>query len=175
MKKFIVFLAFSFLTAGTAKAQINLDDLRLEDLLGKVMKVEKGFAPKFSLGNMPINEISKVAEILGMKKSPDINKLFKTFRTGRLVYRVATIAGGAIAVYGLARKMDNSINSGDYKTALYSGLGSIASGLAVKFLTKGASYKAVDLFNGITIDKILDIFTIAPASDMPGIGIYVKL
>ncbi|MBW7839767.1 MAG: hypothetical protein H3C36_09060, partial [Chitinophagaceae bacterium] len=110
-----------------------------------------------------------------MKKNVDVDKLFRTFRTGRILYKVAPYTGSAIVVYGLAKKMDNSIKSGDYETALYSGLGTIVSGLAVKLLTKGASYKAVDIFNGIAVNKILDIFSIGPASDMPGIGIYVKL
>lgn len=175
MKKVLFILALSFFSVKALNAQINLDDLRLKDLIGQVMKVEKGFAPKFSLGNLPIKEVSKVAEILGMKKNVEVDKLFRTFRTGRIVYKVAAYAGSAIVVYGLAKKMDNSIKSGDYETALYSGLGTIVSGLAVKFLTKGASYKAVDIFNGIAVNKILDIFSIGPASDMPGIGIYVKL
>jgi hypothetical protein len=71
--------------------------------------------------------------------------------------------------------LDNASASNDYKAALYSGLSAIASGLAVKFLTKGASYKAVDIFNGIVVKKIKDIFSIAPASNTAGVGLYVKL
>ena len=137
--------------------------------------MEKGFAPKFYLGKTPIEQINKVAEILGLKKNEEVNKLFKTFKTGRLVYKVASYAGGAVIAYGLVRKVDNSIQSQDWETALYSGIGAIGSGLVVKFLTKNASYKAVDIFNGIAVKKIIDIFSIAPASNTAGIGIYVKL
>lgn len=167
----VVFMAF----IQSSFAQIDLNNIDLQDLIGKVIKVEKGFAPKFYLGNTPIEQINKVADILGLKKNEEVNKLFKTFQTGRTVYKVATYAGSAIIVYGLVRKMDNSIKSQDWETALYSGLGAVGSGLVVKFLTKGASYKAVDIFNGIAARKIIDIFSIAPASNTTGIGIYIKL
>ena len=156
-------------------AQIDLNNIDLRDLLGKVIKVDKGFAPKFYLGNTPIEKIEKVADILGLKKNEEVNKLFRTFKTGRTVYKVAAYTGSAIVVYGLVRKMDNSVKNQDWETALYSGLGAVGSGLIVKFLTKGASYKAVDIFNGIAVKKIIDIFSIASASNTTGIGIYVKL
>lgn len=174
MKKIIFILAVVF-SSAQVQAQIDLDHLDLNDLIGKVMHVQKGFAPKFSLGKNPIAKISKVADILGMKKNTEVDKLFRTFKTGRIVYKVAAYAGSAVAVYSLVRKMDKSIQSGDYNTALYSGLGAIGSGLIVKFLTKGASYKAVDIFNGIAVNKIKDIFSIQPASSTLGIGLYVKL
>ncbi len=88
---------------------------------------------------------------------------------------MAAFAGSAIAVYAIVRKLDNSVKSNDYSGALYSGIGAVGSGLIIKFITKGASYKAVDIFNGIAAKKIRDIFSIAPASNTPGIGIYVKL
>ena len=78
-------------------------------------------------------------------------------------------------MYGLIRKIDNSIVNKDYNTALYSGIGAVGTGLVIKFLTKGASYKAVDIFNGIAVKKIRDIFSIAPASNTAGIDLYVKL
>ena len=156
-------------------AQIDLNNLDIQDIVGKVMHVDKGFAPKFALGNTPIQQINKVAEILGLKKNETVNKLFNTFKTGRIVYKVAAFAGGAIAAYAVARKIGNSVKSNDYSGALYSGLGAIGSGLIVKFVTKGASYKAVDIFNGNAAKKIRDIFSIAPASNTAGIGLYVKL
>ena len=116
-----------------------------------------------------------MADILGLKRNEEINKLFNTFKTGRTVYKIAAYVGGAIVAYGLYRKVNNSIISKDYKTALISGIGTISSGLIVKFLTKGASYKAVDLFNGIVIKKIKEILSIAPSSNTVGIGLYVKL
>jgi hypothetical protein len=177
MKSYLVFLVIliSVLSSQQSFAQIDLNHLDINDILGKVMQVHRGFAPKFSLGNTPIQKINKVAEILGLKRNEEINKLFNTFKTGRTVYKVATYVGGAIAVYGLSRKVANSINSKDYKTALVSGITTISSGLIVKFLTKAASYKAVDIFNGIAVKKIKDIFSIAPASNTMGIGLYVKL
>jgi hypothetical protein len=168
-----VFLCLIF--AKKTSAQIDLNHIDIQDIIGKVMHVEKGFAPKFSLGKTPIQQINKVAEILGLKKNEEVNRLFKTFKTGRTVYKVAAYAGGAVALYGVARKLDNAAKSNDYNAALYSGLSAIASGLAVKFLTKGASYKAVDIFNGIAVKKIKDIFSVAPASNTAGIGLYVKL
>jgi hypothetical protein len=117
-------MAFALLAAGLIYgqkryAQIDLNHLELQDIIGKVMHVEKGFAPKFSLGKTPIDQISKVAEILGLKKNEEVNRLFKTFKTGRVVYKVAAYTGSAIAVYSLVRKLDNSLKSQDYNAALY--------------------------------------------------------
>jgi len=172
----VVFLVLILiLTSKQSSAQIDLNNLDINDIIGKVMHVKRGFAPKFSLGNTPIQKISKVAEILGLKRNEEINKLFNTFKTGRTIYKVAAYVGGAILVYGLYRKVNNSIINKDYNTALVSGIGTISSGLIVKFLTKGASYKAVDIFNGIAVKKIKEIFSIRPASSTMGIGLYVKL
>ncbi len=178
MKKIItailfIFSALFFTTKSIA--QIDLNNIDINDIIGKVMYVQKGFAPKFSLGKTPIQKINKVAEILGLKKNETVNKLFNTFRTGRIIYKVAAYTGGALVAYSLVRKAEKSAKSGDYSGALYSGIGAAASGLIVKFLTKGASYKAVDIFNGIAAKKIKDIFSIAPASSTAGIGFYVKL
>ena len=175
-KLFSLLLVFTaLLFAEKSSAQIDLNNLDLKDIIVKVMHVEKGFAPKFSLGKTPIQQISKVAEILGMKQNDEVNKLFNTFRTGRIIYKAAAYTGAAIAVYSLVRKTEKSLKTQDYNGALYSGIGAIGSGLIVKFLTKGASYKAVDIFNGIAAKKIKDIFSIAPASNTAGIGLYVKL
>lgn len=176
MKKNILLIpVLLFAVFSSAHAQIDLNHIDLKDLIGKVMKVDKGFAPKFYLGKTPIDQISKVADILGLKQNEEINKLFKTFRTGRTIYKVAAYTGGAIAVYSVVRKLDKSVKSGDYDGALYSGIGAIGSGLIVKLLTKGASYQAVDIFNGIAVKKIKDIFSIQPASSTIGMGLYVKL
>lgn len=170
-----LFIFTCLLITQKSYAQIDLSHVDIQDIIGKVMHVEKGFAPKFSLGKTPIDKISKVAEILGLKKNDNVNKLFNTFKTGRIIYKVAAFTGSAIVVYGLIRKIDNSIVNKDYNTALYSGIGAVGTGLVIKFLTKGASYKAVDIFNGIAVKKIRDIFSIAPASNTAGIGLYVKL
>ena len=170
-----LFMFSALLFAESSSAQIDLNNLDLKDIIGKVMHVEKGFAPKFSLGRTPIQKISKVEEILGLKQNKEVNRLFKTFKTGRIIYKAAAYAGGAIAVYSLVRKTENSVKSQDYNTALYSGVSAIGTGLIIKFLTKGASYKAVDIFNGIAAKKIKDIFSIGPAISSAGIGLYVKL
>ena len=170
----ILFFLVSFFS-NKSFAQIDLNHLDIKDIIGKVMHVQRGFAPKFSLGRTPVQQINKVAEILGLKKNPEINTLFNTFKTGRIIYKVAAYAGGAIAVYGIVRAAQKATRSSEYATPLYSGIGAIGSGLIVKFLTKGASYKAVDIFNGIAVKKIKDIFSIKPASTTAGIGLYVKL
>lgn len=172
----LVLLIFTGLSIGQKSySQVDLNNLDLNDIIGKVIHVKKGFAPKFSLADNPIAKISKVAEILGLKKNSEVNRLFNTFKTGRIIYKVAAYAGSAVAVYSLVRKTEKSVAKQDYNGALYSGLGAIGSGLIVKFLTKGASYKAVDIFNGIAGKTLKDIFSIRPASNTVGVGLYVKL
>ena len=177
MKKHILIIAILFLgVSKPSSAQIDLENLDLNDILGRVLKVERGFSPKFFLGNLKIPKIPKVAEILGMKKNPEVNKLFNTFRTGRTVFQIASYAGSAVALYGVIKKATgDSASRENYKGALIGGLTGVATGVIVKLLTKAAAYKAVDIFNGIAAKKIRDIFSVAPASNTMGIGIYVKL
>ena len=111
-----LFMFSALLFAESSSAQIDLNNLDLKDIIGKVMHVEKGFAPKFSLGRTPIQKISKVEEILGLKQNTEVNRLFKTFKTGRIIYKAAAYAGGAIAVYSLVRKTENSVKSQNYNT-----------------------------------------------------------
>ena len=179
MKKIIAISLVICFAAGNATAQIDINNLSLDKIIGKLLEVQKGFAPKFSLGNQPIDKIFKVAEIIGLKRNEQATKLFNTFKTGRTVYKVASYLGTAISAYAAIKAIDKAATNKDYQTALATGLSSIGSGLIVKFLTKGASYKAVDIFNGIirnkVKDKIRDILSIAPASSKLGIGVYVKL
>lgn len=179
MKKIIAISLVICFAAGNATAQIDINNLSLDKIIGKLLEVQKGFAPKFSLGNQPIDKIFKVAEIIGLKRNEQATKLFNTFKTGRTVYKVASYLGTAISAYAAIKAIDKAATNKDYQTALATGLSSIGSGLIVKFLTKGASYKAVDIFNGIirnkVKDKIRDILSIAPASYRLGIGVYVKL
>lgn len=174
MKKIII-VSFLSVFALSTNAQIDLNNISLDKILGKVLNVQRGFAPKFSLGNININKIAKVAEIIGLKKNEQAIKLFNTFKTGRTIYRIASYAGGAIAAYSAIRAIDKSALKEDYQKPLIGALSSIGSGLIIKFLTKGASYKAVDIFNGVVRKKIKDIIGIAPASSTMGMGIYVKL
>ena len=175
MKKLILLSFVLFFTTAKITAQIDLTNLSLDKIFGKVLNVQRGFAPKFSLGNTPIKKIEKVAEILGLKKNEQIDRLFNTFKTGRTIYKIAAYAGGAIAAYGAIKAIDKSAVQKDYKGALISGLSTIGTGLLVKFLTKGASYKAADIFNGIIKKKIKGIIGIGPASSTIGMGLYVKL
>jgi hypothetical protein len=175
MKKLILSCFIICVVSHNVSAQIDFNNLNLDKILGKVLNVERGFAPKFSLGKVPIPKIAKVAEIIGLKKSEQAIKLFNTFKTGRTIYKVASYAGGAIAAYSAIKAIDKSSIKQDYQKPLIGALSGIASGLIVKFLTKGAAYKAVDVFNGMAKKKIKDIFSVAPASSTLGMGLYVKL
>ncbi len=175
MKKSVIIFFFAALAVKQSSAQIDLNNLNLKDIFGKVMNVQHGFAPKFSLGNITIPKIHKVAEILGLKKNSDVNRLFSTFNTGRTIYKIAANGGAVVALYGVAKQLGDSASRANYKGALIGGITSIASGLIVKLLTKGAAYKAVDIFNGMAMKKIKDIFSIKSASKGMGIGLYVKL
>ncbi|MGI8583466.1 MAG: hypothetical protein ACR2KX_14810 [Chitinophagaceae bacterium] len=178
MKKFIlvsiIFLSAIFVSKQSS-AQIDLENLDLKDIIGRVMNVQRGFAPKFSLGNIRIPKIPKVAEILGLKRNDQVNKLFNTFRTGRTIFQITSYAGSAVALYGVIKAAGDSASRANYRGALIGGLSSALTGVVVKLLTKVAAYKAVDIFNGIAARKIRDIFSIQPASNTMGIGLYVKL
>ena len=176
MKKYLLITMICF-CSWRSYAQIDLNNLNLKDILGKVMNVQHGFAPKFSLGNITIPKIHKVAEILSLKKNSEVDRLFRTFNTGRTIYKIVANGGALVSAYGVIKSIaGDSTSRNSYKGALYGGLSSIAAGLIVKFLTKGAAYKAVDLFNGIAVRKIKDIFSIgAPSNNTMGLAMYVKL
>lgn len=175
MKKTLLFISLALLACKPLSAQIDLNNLNFDKILGRVLNVQHGFAPKFSLGSTPIKKIVKVAEIIGLKGNGQAMKLFSTFRTGRTVYRIASYAGTAIAAYGAIKAGNSTATKTSYQGAIVSGITSIGTGLIVKFLTKGAAYKAVDIFNGAVRKKIKDIFSIKPASSTMGMGLYVKI
>ena len=164
MKKLFV-LIICFCAVSSVRAQvIDLENFDLKQMFGKVLTVKKGYAPKFYLGKSKIGSLDVVAKVLGSKNNPDINRLFKTFKTGRTVYRVAAYTGTALAVYGtvknaivLSKDSVSATSKNAAANALYSGLGTFVSGVVVKALTKGASYKAVDLFGGVIKKKLGDI------------------
>lgn len=179
-KTILISMIFCFALCKQSSAQFDLknldfNNLNLKDIIGKVMKVEHGFSPKFFLGNAKIPKIPQVAEILGLKKNMQAIKLFNTFRTGRTIFHLASYAGTAVALYGVIKSAGDSSSKANYKGALVGGLASALSGVIIKLITKGAAYKAVDIFNGIAARKIKDIFSIRPASNTMGIGLYVKL
>ena len=184
---FVVMFFFS----SASHAQIKLEDIpfNLDEIFGKakILTVKKGFNPVFKLGDFQINKIGilgeklKGVEILGQvfnKKSIDkVTKLYKTYKTGLVVYKVLAAAGTAVSVYSTVRGItsDNKFDDKTVKAMLYPALTSIATGVITKILTKKASYKAVDLFNGVVKKTIKDIFSVAPASENIGVGLYVKL
>lgn len=174
MKKSVLILLVVYLFTGAAFGQVDLDKLDVGSILGKVMKVERGFAPKFYLGNKQIDKVAKVGEIIGIKGIDQANKLFKTFKTGRTVYRVAAYTSSALSIYAGARALGDAAK-GDYQGALTAGLTTFGTGLIIKLLTKKASYKAVDMFNGVVRKTIKDIISIAPSSNGIGAGVFVKL
>jgi hypothetical protein len=179
------------LSSLSSVAQIKIGELPIDidALLGrvKVLKVKKGFSPKFILGELQINKVGLLGEdlkgvkllgnIFSKKNIGQVTKLYKTYKTGLVVYKVLAAAGSAVTVYSTVRGItnDDKFNDAAVKGMLYPALGSIATGVITKILTKKASYKAVDIFNGIARKKLEDIFSIQPASSTLGMGVYVKL
>ncbi|MFC4262357.1 hypothetical protein ACFOWM_05685 [Ferruginibacter yonginensis] len=172
-------------------AQIKVDDVlgKVTELLGKkeILTVRKGFNPVFSLGKLQINkngllgEKLKGVEVLGnifnSKGINDVTKLYKTYKTGLVVYKVLAAAGTVAATYSTIRGIaaENKFDDKTVKAVLTPAITSILTGVVTKILTKKASYKAVDIFNGVVKRKVKDIFSIAPATNTAGVGIFVKL
>ncbi|MBC7867150.1 MAG: hypothetical protein H7X88_06435 [Gloeobacteraceae cyanobacterium ES-bin-316] len=195
MKKTIRFivamLLMIFFSASSSFAQIKIGDIPidLDDLFKrvKVLKVKKGFSPKFLLGEVQLNKVGilgenlKGVELLGnvfsKKNIAQVTKLYKTYKTGLVVFKVLAAAGSAVTIYSTVRGItdEQKFDDATVKGMLYPALGSLATGVITKILTKKASYKAVDIFNGIARKKIQDIFSIQPASSTLGLGVYVKL
>ena len=176
---------------ASASAQVKLEDIpfNLDEILGrsKVLTVKKGFNPVFNLGNFQINKVGILGEklkgvailgqILDKKRIGQVTKLYKTYKTGLVVFKVLAAAGTAVSVYSTVRGVtgDNKFNDKTVKAMLYPALTSLATGVITKILTKKASYKAVDLFNGVVKKTIRDILSVGPASETLGVGVYVKL
>lgn len=156
---------FLLLTASNRlQAQVKLQDIpfKLEDILSKskILSVKKGFNPVFSLGNYQINKVGILGEnlkgvkilgdVLNSKGLGQINKMYKNYKTGLVVFKVLSVAGTGVAAYSTVRGLtaDNKFNDATVKGLLYPALGSIATGVLTKVITKAASYKAVDIFNG---------------------------
>ncbi len=183
---------FAFGCVSSASAQIKLEDLKdlnLGDILGKgkILKVEKGFNPVFKLGNYQINTVGLLGEklkgvailgdILDKKRVNNIMGLYKTYKTGLVVYKLLGAAGTVVTVIGTVKGITDQQNFNDktVKQMLYPAVSSLLTGVVTKLLTKKASYKAVDIFNGVVRKKVTDIFSVKPASQTLGMGLYVKL
>ncbi|MCP9750281.1 hypothetical protein [Ferruginibacter sp. HRS2-29] len=186
----MIFFASSFATQSFAQVKLeDLKDLDLSSILGKtkLLKVKKGFSPVFSLGNYQINTVgllgeklkgvSILGEILDTKGIDKIMGMYKTYKTGLVVYKILSSAGTIVAVVGAIKGFSNSEKFDDatVKKMLYPALAGVATGVLTKVLTKAASYKAVDIFNGVVRNKVKDILSIRPASETLGLGLYVKL
>lgn len=177
--------------ASSVQAQLKLEKIPfdLNDILGKtkILKVKKGFNPIFSLGNYQINTngilgeklkgVNILGDVLNSKGLGNITKMYKTYKTGLVVFKALAAAGTGVAAYSTIRGLtaDSKFNSSTVKGLLYPALGSIATGVITKILTKAAAYKAVDVFNGVVRNKIKDILSVGPASSTMGVGVYVKL
>lgn len=185
----IVSLVLILLTSTASFAQIKIGDLPIDidALLGKVkvLKVKKGFNPKFILGDVQLNKVGLFGEnlkgvkllgdVFNRKNIDQVTRLYKTYKTGLVVFKVLAAAGTAVTTYSVVKGAADDFDDADVKAMLYPALGSILTGVVTKVLTKKASYKAVDIFNGIARKKIQDIFSIQPASSTLGVGVYVKL
>lgn len=186
-----IFLCVFVLSCSISFAQVKLEDIpfNLGDILGKtkLLKVKKGFNPVFTLGNYQVNKIGILGEklkgvaILGdifhTKGVDQVMKLYKTYKTGLVIYKVLSAAGTAVSVYSTVRGLtvDKKFSDKTVRSLLYPSLSSIATGIITKILTKKASYKAVNIFNGVVRKTIKDILSVRPSSTNVGMGVYVKL
>jgi hypothetical protein len=191
MRKNLTILVLACMFALSANAQIKLDGIlgQVNDLLSnkELLKVKKGFSPKFSLGNLKLNKVGILGEqlkginvlgkILNKKSAEDINKLYKTYKTGLVVYKVLASAGTVATAYSAVRGIAGTDKFDDktVRKLITPAISSLVTGVVTKLLTKKASYKAVDLFNGVVKKKVKDIFSIGAASQLVGVGLYVKL
>ena len=194
--KVIRLLILLVLFAGVsndAKSQVKIEDIigqiDLESLLGRgeILKVKKGFSPIFSLGNMQINTVGLFGEklkgvailgdILDKKGVSKIMGMYKTYKTGLVVYKVLSSAGTAVTIVSAIKGFseEEKFDDATVKKMLYPALTSIATGVITKIVTKKASYKAVDIFNGVARKTLKDILSVGPASSNYGVGVYVQL
>lgn len=192
MKKILIIIFVAcFVVTNSTQAQIKIEDVlgKVNELLGKkeLLTVKKGFSPVFNLGKLQINKVGllgeklKGIEVLGdifnSKGVQDVTKLYKTYKTGLIVYKILAGAGTVITTYSTIRgiagteKFDNKT----VRQLLTPAITSIVTGVVTKILTKKASYKAVDIFNGVVRKKVKDIFGIGAASQGVGMAVYVKL
>ncbi len=189
-KAIIITLTCVILSANI-HAQIKIDDIlnKATELLGRkeLLSVKKGFSPKFSLGNLQLNEVGILGEqlkgikvlgtIFDSKRAADITKLYSTYKTGLVVYKILASSGTIVTAYSTikgiagAEKFDNKT----VKQLLAPAITSVVVGIVTKILTKKASYKAVDIFNGVVKKKVKNIFGIGAASSNVGVGVYVRL
>ena len=192
MKKILIILFFGgFVGINSTEAQIKVEDVlgKINELLSKkeLLTVKKGFSPVFNLGKFQINKVGllgeklKGIEVLGnifnSKGVQDVTKLYKTYKTGLVVYKILAGAGTVITTYSTIRGLAGTekFYNKTVRQLLTPAITSIVTGVVTKILTKKASYKAVDIFNGVVKKKVKDIFGIGAASQGVGMAVYVKL
>ena len=192
MKTKIALLGLFFcILFSSTNAQVNVKDIlgKVNDLLGSksLLKVKKGFSPKFSLGSLQLNKVGILGEqlkgigvlgkVFNSKGAANINKLYGTYKTGLVVYKILGGIGAATTAYTTIRGAvgTEKFDAKTVKQLIWPAVGSLLTGIVTKLITKKASYKAVDIFNGVVKNKVKDIFKIGAASQGAGIGLYVKL
>ena len=191
MKKLITILSLLITITINSYAQIKIDDIlgTVTDLLGKksLLTVKKGFSPKFSLGKLQLNKVGILGEqlkgvkllgtIFNSKRAQDITNLYKTYKTGLVTYKILAGAGTLVSGYSAIKAATSTggLTNKEVKQLLTPAITSLITGVVTKILTKKASYKAVDIFNGIVKKKVKDIFNIGAASSGVGVGVFVKL
>ncbi len=188
----VLIITVVFLGPVKSQAQITLEDIKNLDItkiLGqsKILSVEKGFSPTFFLGKNKINSVGILGEklkgvnilgdILGKKNAGQILGLYKTYKTGLVVFKILGAAGSIVTVASTVKGITDEQNFNDQtvKQMLYPAIGSLVTGIVTKIITKKASYKAVDVFNGMVKKTIKDILSVKPASQNLGLGLYVNL
>ena len=192
MKTKIVSLGLFFcLLFSNINAQVNVKDIlgKVNDLLGSksLLKVKKGFSPKFSLGSLQLNKVGILGEqlkgvkvlgkVFNSKGAEKITKLYGTYKTGLVVYKILGGLGAASTAYTTIRGAigNEKFDAKTVKQLIWPAVGSLLTGIVTKLITKKASYKAVDIFNGVVKNKVKDIFHIGAATQGNGIGLFVKL
>jgi hypothetical protein len=186
----LIFIACSITRQSFGQVKLeDLKDFNIGDILSKtkLLKVKKGFSPVFSIGNYQINTVGLLGEklkgvsilgdVLDTKGIAKIMSMYKTYKTGLVVFKILSSAGTIVTVAGVVKGLSDSdkFNDATVKKMLYPALAGVATGIITKILTKAASYKAVDIFNGVVRNKIKDILSVKAASTTMGAGLYVKL
>ena len=191
MKKIIILSFICCILFNNINAQIKVDDIlgKVKGLLGSksLLSVKKGFSPKFSLGNLQLNKVGILGEqlkginvlgkVFNSKGTEKITKLYGTYKTGLVVYKILGSLGAAATAYTTIRGAvgDGKFNDETVKKLIWPAVGSLLTGIVTKLITKKASYKAVDIFNGVVKKKVKDILHIGAASQGNGLGLFVKL
>jgi hypothetical protein len=193
MKKLTI-LAIIVANSFTANTQlVDLKNLDLSKLIGQTLQVKQGWAPKFMIGNISLPKMGKVGELFNLKNVQKAKTLFKTFKTGRTVYKLGAYAGLATSLYSSykniaataklekatvadeIKKYSNQIEGA--KSTMIVGGATILSGVLVKLLTKQAASKAADAFNGKIRKKLSDILSFDTPTPSPygGAGLALKI